>query len=127
MRIIQKAYFRNDVSYNLLITLEGGQQLMYDCDEHGTVDTSRTSDMSKQSLANAKAACSQEQILKFEHTGKVPAIGKCDCGTVVHLGGFTNTCRGCEADYNWNGSRLASREFWGEETGEHLSDILMIP
>lgn len=53
---------------------------------------------------------------------KVPAIGRCDCGRNVVLANFTNTCD-CGRDYNWNGSLLAPREQWGEETGEHWSDI----
>lgn len=51
-------------------------------------------------------------------------IGLCDsCGREVVLSGFTNTCD-CGADYNMNGTRLASRSFWGEETGESLCDIM---
>jgi len=30
----------------------------------------------------------------------------------------------CGADYNWNGTRLAPREQWGEETGESIADIM---
>lgn len=48
----------------------------------------------------------------------------CDCGEEVELQGFTNTCDGCGADYNWSGQRLAPREQWGWETGESASDIL---
>jgi hypothetical protein len=54
------------------------------------------------------------------------AVGLCDCGCKVHLSGFTNTCDRCSADYNSSGQRLAPREGWGEETGEHLSDILNV-
>lgn len=50
---------------------------------------------------------------------------KC-CNQWMYCGGFTNTCEKCGKDYNWNGSLLASRSFWGEETGESLSDILSI-
>lgn len=55
----------------------------------------------------------------------IPAIGKCECGGEVMLSGFTNTCK-CGADYNSSGQRLASREQWGEETGESLSEILAV-
>jgi len=56
-----------------------------------------------------------------------PAILLCYCGAEVVLdSGFTNTCVECERDYNWNGSLLAPREQWGEETGESVSDILSI-
>lgn len=52
------------------------------------------------------------------------AVGKCDdCGRRVTLYGFTNTCD-CGADYNSSGQRLAPREQWGEETGEHWSDCI---
>jgi len=55
-----------------------------------------------------------------------PALWRCDCGEELHLDGFTNTCDGCEADYNGSGQRLAPRSQWGEETGESLADILNI-
>ena len=55
-----------------------------------------------------------------------PAIGRCPCGAQVILAGFTNTCSKCGRDFNFNGLELAPREQWGEETGEHLSDILRI-
>jgi hypothetical protein len=61
------------------------------------------------------------------HSMVAPAVGKCDCGQHVELTGFTNTCTRCQADYNGSGQRLAPREQWGEETGEHLADILRIP
>lgn len=60
-------------------------------------------------------------VMDFHHTHKEPAIGLCDCGCEVSLGGFTNTCE-CGADYNWSGQRLAPRECWGEETGEHWTE-----
>jgi hypothetical protein len=53
---------------------------------------------------------------------KVPAIGRCQCGRKVVLANFTNPCD-CGRDYNWNGSLLAPRHHWGEETGEHWADI----
>jgi len=61
-------------------------------------------------------------------TGHVEyAVGECVCCRAhVTLSGFTNTCR-CGADYNGAGQHLAPREQWGEETGEHIADILRIP
>jgi hypothetical protein len=50
-------------------------------------------------------------------------IGRCECGELIELGGFTNTCE-CGRDYNWNGSLLAPRQCWGEETGEHWLDVV---
>jgi hypothetical protein len=45
------------------------------------------------------------------------------CGDEIELSDFTNTCEHCGSDYNWAGQRLAPREHWGEETGEHWLDI----
>ena len=54
-----------------------------------------------------------------------PAIGICPrCGTEVMLSDNTNTCEGCQADYNFFGVRLAPQQYWGEETGETLANIL---
>ena len=50
---------------------------------------------------------------------------KCTCGEEVVCEHFTNTCT-CGRDYSFSGSLLAPRVQWGEETGEHLSDILRI-
>ena len=51
---------------------------------------------------------------------------RCDCGDLVRCQGFTNTCDRCGADYNWNGDRLADRQFWGEETRETDLDLLSV-
>ena len=52
-------------------------------------------------------------------------VTRCACGGEVVCEHFTNTCV-CGRDYGFSGQLLASREQWGEETGEHLSDILRI-
>lgn len=67
-----------------------------------------------------------EGVKEYHHSWTEPAAGECECGEVVVLDGFTNTCQ-CERDYNMSGQLLAPRECWGEETGESLSDILSIP
>jgi hypothetical protein len=68
------------------------------------------------------------KIIKRRHADyhKSPAVGICDCGQHVELPGFTNTCPKCHADYNSSGQRLSARDSWGEETGEHPTDILNI-
>lgn len=60
------------------------------------------------------------------HRWLAPAVGLCQCGHLVTLYGFTNTCERCGRDYNMDGQLLAPREQWGEETGETLADILAI-
>lgn len=44
---------------------------------------------------------------------------KCSKPVEINKKRFTSTCSNCEADYNGQGELLASREQWGEETGEH--------
>ncbi len=56
----------------------------------------------------------------------VERTGTCDCGSEVEFSRFTNTCHDCGADYNMSGERLASRDQWGEETGETASDIISV-
>lgn len=46
---------------------------------------------------------------------------KC-CGSWLRCDRFTVTCDSCGTDYNGSGQRLAPREQWGEETGEHWSE-----
>jgi hypothetical protein len=52
-----------------------------------------------------------------------PSVGLCNvCNQEVVLGSFTNTCN-CGTEYNICGQQLASREDWGEETGETGDDF----
>jgi hypothetical protein len=49
----------------------------------------------------------------------------CDCGHCIEIipHGRDISCEQCEAEFNSAGQRLASRDQWGEETGEHPADI----
>lgn len=52
------------------------------------------------------------------------AVGLCKCGKHVELAdSWENECV-CGRLYNGFGQALAPRQFWGEETGETLSDML---
>jgi hypothetical protein len=44
------------------------------------------------------------------------------CNEWIRCNRFTVTCHECGADYNQSGDKLAPREQWGEETGEHWSE-----
>lgn len=61
------------------------------------------------------------QHINWKSTHREPARGTC-CGFNIELSAFTNTCHECGAEYNSGGQLLASRDFWGEETGEHWMD-----
>jgi hypothetical protein len=59
---------------------------------------------------------------EYSWTYTQPRVGLCECGEEVDLDQWTNTCEGCDVDYDSSGSRLAPRSQWGVETGEHWSD-----
>lgn len=54
---------------------------------------------------------------------KVLPLVKCYCGAELECEHYTNECS-CGRYYNFNGSILAHRSQWGEETGEHWSEII---
>ena len=64
-----------------------------------------------------------EEAQYDEETGRIllSAVGRCECGQDVSLDSFTCPCE-CGRDYNMDGTLLAPREQWGEETGEHWSE-----
>lgn len=63
-------------------------------------------------------------IVTTTYQRRIYRVGLCDCGRKVHLMRGTNPCS-CGLDYNMFGELLAPREDWGEETGEHWTDIVM--
>lgn len=134
MQIIRDAEFHEEVSFVLFYEHAGndsnGSGYAFDCDEQGNVLLDRLSDFAKaSSLPHCqgnpnlfKTPVVQKRINRW----KEPRVGLCSCGCEVELDRFTNTCDGCQADYNSAGQLLAPREQWGEETGESLADILSI-
>lgn len=63
-------------------------------------------------------------IQRNSHSYTEPAVICCEhCGHHLEIPDFTNTCE-CGADYNGWGQRLAAREQWGCETGEHWSECI---
>lgn len=65
-------------------------------------------------------------IVPYTHSWYEPTLARCDCGHIIELEAFTNTCAKCGADYSFDGGRLAPRSQWGEETGETANEILDI-
>lgn len=88
----------------------------------GTIKTLKTGGKMGIEIIQTK----HEEIFVDPETGKESviyhsAIGECSCGRQVTLSSFTNECD-CGIDYNFAGQKLAPREQWGEETGEHWSE-----
>lgn len=126
MKIISEARTETSVSYNLSYEwLEGGGGFGFPCDEDGNV----FEDQLPNGLDNLRKcqdgthAVRATGVTRYTNSYRVPRIGECTCGEEVALDSFTNTCS-CGADYNTSGQRLAPREQWGEETGEHWSDCI---
>lgn len=103
----------------------------FECDEEGNVDEAKLTDCARENLRQCRTGSVDGKPIgagyvdSWHRTYREPAIGRCTCGRKVVLYGFTNTCD-CGCDYNSAGQLLASRDQWGEETGESLADIMQI-
>jgi hypothetical protein len=131
VRIIQRAETIDEHQYDWVFQRIGateGTGYAFDTDEDG--DLLPLEPEAVNSLDYVLAHPEEYEDRGIEHRvwqRKVYTQGICDvCGEVVELSGFTNPCD-CGADYNFAGQRLAPRNQWGEETGEHPSDIARIP
>lgn len=101
----------------------------FPCDEHGVVDLSTFSPEARVNYDGCVSGSFDVRFVgveRYESRYTIPAAVRCSCGREVELDHFTNACD-CGRDYNSHGDLLAPREQWGEETGEHLADILRIP
>jgi len=136
VKIIKHRERIEKVYYQRCFYWSGQEDLNYgfgfDCDEDGNVDEQKLNPCGLENFKKClTGSVNGEKIIdrgavKHIHTYIDPAIGLCNgCGEEVVLYGFTNTCE-CGLDYNSSGQQLAPRHFWGEETGEHYSDILKI-
>lgn len=131
MKIVSRRQRHTVSGYTLFFEnkQERGRGFAFACDAHGNVDLAALNPVARQSYDDCvgrDAAMYDPQVERREHSWTEPAVGICDeCSDRVSLGGFTNTCE-CGADYSGSGQRLAPREFWGEETGESVADILSV-
>ena len=113
MRILSTRKRETTVRYELFYedTEQKGSGYGIPCDEHGVL-----AELDSAARVNLERCQAEEDrylrrgVRRFEHSYTRPAVGLCDCGRNVQLGGFTNTCAGCGADYNRSGARLAARE-----------------
>jgi hypothetical protein len=133
VKIIRSARFHDSVTYHRSFHYEGepGSGFGFDCDEQGTVDLEALAPAGLANYNRCLRGSTDDGLViidagveRREHHWREPAVGRCDCGREVDLGGFTNTCE-CGADYNSAGQLLAPRSHWGEETGETAADIMM--
>jgi len=126
VEIISKAWTEESTTYALVFERKGdryGGGWAFDCDAEGVPFPPKA----EAGAENLRACLSGEHdvhepyVQAYHHRYRHPRVGRCACGAEVVLSHFTNTCE-CGADYNMSGDRLAPRECWGEETGEHWSE-----
>lgn len=118
-------YYRSFVYAN-----HPGCGFAFDCDSDGNVHIKNAAASANYKMCligidNDGEAIIDRGVQEATHSWVEPAAIEC-CGERLELDRYTNTCPTCSCDYDMSGNTLAPREFWGEETGEHISDILMI-
>ena len=132
MNILQPSRTEEDVEHFLMYVYvdDADAGFMFPCDATGTP----LLEGCPAAQANYKACLRGEvngRAVEFVgltqrvHYRHIPAEGRCACGRLVLLDGFTSTCD-CGRDYDSSGQLLAPREQWGEETGEPPADILSL-
>jgi hypothetical protein len=137
MEIIRRRQTITETSFDLVFPVldksdaawyVSGSGFSFPCDEKGVVQPlPEAAQENLEKCYSGEHNVGPSEVRKSEFKYTEPAVGRCvRCKREVILCGFTNTCN-CGADYNMSGQLLADRSQWGEETGEHLSDILMIP
>lgn len=126
MRIIKHSERVTNVRFSRVLEREDGSGFWFDCDKDGKLAGRRTEKHVQQRLQEDPSLVDLG-VQKSEWSYKTEAIGLCNhCETEVELCGFTNECPQCGTLYNWGGQELAHPSLWGEETGEHPSDLLRI-
>ena len=128
MKLLQPSHTEEDVEYFLAYVYvdDAGAGFQFPCDATGTPllngrpEAKANYEACLQGEVNGRAVefVSLAQHVHYRH---IPAEGRCACGRLVLLDGFTSTCD-CGRDYDSSGHELAPREQWGEETGESPSD-----
>lgn len=98
----------------------------FPCNQDGDINFN---DMSEAAMENYHGCESGEYeavyvgLQRQVHSYENPTIGKCGCGREVTLESNTNRCD-CGNYYNAVGQELSNPKTWGEETGEHYTDII---
>lgn len=126
MRIKSERKHHHVTYYQLFYDRGDGSGYSFNCDEHGIIKVPVNPAAFKNYVHCQNNPAFKKEIIECHANWTEPRVGECECGSDVELEHFTNTCDNCNRDYNMSGHELASREQWGEETGECLSDILSV-
>jgi hypothetical protein len=116
MQIIRKSHHIRIECYGLCFDWkdEPGSGFSFPCTQDGTLLVEELSPIARDNYAKCMSGeyevtpqgVKDYSYLYFEH-----AQGRCECGGVVDLYGFTNTCD-CGLEYNSGGQLLAPRSQW---------------
>lgn len=102
----------------------------FDCSADGVVDLSKLTECARENYRKCLTGTVDRKVVApviqtFDVKHVQERVGRCHCGRKITLSRFTNTCA-CGRDYCMSGGELAPREQWGEETGEHHTDIARV-
>jgi hypothetical protein len=128
MEIIQHRESKTSIFFCLEFERKGekGCSYSFPCNEGGELEElNAAAYFNYQKCINNPDRYINKGVQKHSCLCITPRIGRCECGEEIYLDGFTNSCD-CGRMYNWAGQELAPVSQWGEETGEHPSDILRI-
>ena len=120
-QVVKESYF---ISYEWVE--RPGSGFDFPCNMQGEINFN---DMVPEALENYKKCESDEYAViyrglqRHEHSYWEPTVAICYCGEEITLESNTNECEHCNQLYNSAGQQLSDPSNWGEETGEHPSDV----
>lgn len=85
----------------------------FPCDQQGNILKDQMGPEAWESYKEAQnnPALTFKGVKDYSYTHFEQAQGRCSCGRLVELYGFTNTCE-CGLEYNMSGQQLAPRSQW---------------
>lgn len=115
MQITRKSQHIRSESYRLGYEWndQPGAGFTFPCDQEGNIITSEMGPEAWKSYRECQdnPALTFKGVKHYSSTSFVQAQGRCSCGRLVELYGFTNTCE-CGYEYNSFGQLLAPRSQW---------------
>lgn len=127
MKIIKEREYVEDFNYFIEYESidEPGCGFWFECDKDRNILKEELENAGLENLAKCilrEHKVKPGRFREIDNSYWEPAQGICNvCGEVVYLySGWANDCEKCGTEYNGSGQMLASRDQWGEETGERF-------
>ena len=117
MEIVQRSHHTYVERYALLFAWNDTPKagFSFPCTKEGIVESGLplpAQDNLKKCLSGEYAVTPQG-VVDCSYTYFQASIGRCECGEIIELADFTNTCE-CGREYNSSGQLLAPRSQWEE-------------